>query len=244
MKSWISVFFITVGIPLLAVSQTTAAEIIQSSIAYHDPGNVLGTKVWTMHFEESRPDGRKDPTHFRFDPTTYDFEVERGGADKRIQLKMNGDVFSATFNGSSDISLEDAKAMRIDESRATFMRDYYHYLWCLPMKLNDPGTIIDPEVKTVDFFGKASLQIKVTYTPEVGEDIWYFYFHPTTKALQGYRFYHDESIPDGEYILLDGELESNGVKIPQSRRWMTHKDDKFLGKDKLIRLELLPKQDE
>jgi len=151
---------------------------------------------------------------------------------------MVNNQLSATLNGSSEISEEDTKAFRIDEKRAIFMRNYYHYLWAMPMKLTDPGTIIDPAVKTVDFFGKESLQIKVTYTPEVGHDIWYFYFHPETKALQGYRFYHDEAANDGEYILLDGELEAHGVKIPQSRTWMTHKDDKLLGVDKVVRIDL------
>lgn len=191
-----------------------------------------------MSFEESRPDGSTNNTYFRFDPRTYDFEVTRGGEGKRVVLKMADGQFSATLNGSTEISEEDAEQFRIDETRATFMRNYYHYLWAMPMKLKDPGTIVDPVVETVDFFGKESLQIKVTYTPEVGGDIWYFYFHPTTKALQGYRFYHDEEANDGEYILLDGELDAHGVKIPQSRKWITHKDDKVLGTDKVVKLEI------
>jgi len=73
----------------------------------------------------------------------------------------------------------------------------------------------------------------VTYDPEVGDDIWYFYFHPETYALVGYRFYHNESANDGEYILFSGELESYGIRIPQTRKWYTHKEDKYLGADTL-----------
>ena len=191
-----------------------------------------------MHFEDSRPDGSVRNSYFKFNPLNYDFEMMRGTADKKVVLKMVNGQFMATLNGSSEYTEAEAKANRLSEERATMMRNYYHYLWCMPMKLQDPGTIIHDEVKTVDFFGKASLEVKVTYTPEVGEDIWYFYFHPTTKAMHGYRFYHDQAANDGEYITLDEEVVSNGVRIPQTRKWYTHKEAKFLGEDKLVRLEI------
>jgi len=221
-----------------AQSMLTAKDVIQESIKYHDPSGLLSAEVWTMHFEDSRPDGSTRDSYFRFNPMNYDFEMMRGSKEKKVILKMEDGQFSATLNGSSDYSGQEAKDNRLDKNRATMMRNYYHYLWCMPMKLNDPGTIIDNKVKEVDFFGKASLEIKVTYTPEVGKDIWYFYFHPESKAMHGYRFYHDESANDGEYITLDNEVESNGVRIPQIRKWYTHKAAKFLGEDKLVRLEV------
>jgi len=68
----------------------------------------------------------------------------------------------------------------------------------------------------------------------VGKDIWYFYFDKKTVALIGYRFYHDESKNDGEYITLDGEEIIQGIRIPKNRKWYYNKDDKFLGADFLI----------
>ena len=221
-----------------AQQRITAENIIKKSIKYHDPKGQLSSAEWKMIFEDSRPDGSKRKSYFKFNPSNADFEMMRDGADKKVVLKMTEGKFSATLNGSADYSSEEAKSNRLEESRAVMMRNYYHYLWCLPMKLNDPGTIVHNNVKTVDFFGKESLEIKVTYTPEVGKDIWYFYFHPKTKAMQGYRFYHDESVNDGEYILLDGEFETNNIRIPQSRKWYTHKEAKFLGEDKLVGLEI------
>lgn len=114
------------------------------------------------------------------------------------------------------------------------MKDYYQYLWALPMKLKDPGTIIDPNVHARDFFGQELLEVRVTYDQEVGNDIWYFYFHPDTYALSGYRFYHDESKNDGEYILIEGEKQVNGMKIPARRHWYTHTDRRLLGTDEII----------
>ena len=223
---------------LTAQTSLSATEVIEKSIQYHDPQGLLNTKTWTMHYEDSRPDGSTRSSYFKFNPTNYDFEMMRGTADKKIVLKVEEGQFEATLNGSTDYTPEEAKANRLNQERATMMRDYYHYLWCMPMKLRDPGTIIHDKVKQVDFFGKPSLQVKVTYTPEVGEDIWYFYFNPTSMAMQGYRFYHDEAANDGEYITLDDEVVSNGVRIPQTRKWYTHKEAKFLGEDKLVRITM------
>ena len=54
--------------------------------------------------------------------------------------------------------------------------------------------------------------------------------------MRGYRFYHDEEKNDGEYIYLDGLTKYKNIKIPSKRDWYTHKEDKFLGSDKLVKI--------
>ena len=76
-----------------------------------------------------------------------------------------------------------------------------------------------------------SSKLKVTYDEAVGQDTWYFYLDRKTYALVGYRFYHDESKNDGEYILLEGEASGAGLKLPKTRKWYRHEDDGFLGTD-------------
>ena len=114
------------------------------------------------------------------------------------------------------------------------MRNYYLYLWGLPMKLKDPGTIIDPEVHNKSFNGKPAKVARVTYEREVGNDTWYFYFDPTTSELIGYQFYHDEAKGDGEYITLSDLVMVDGMKIPKSRSWYTNADSTLLGTDNLV----------
>ena len=105
------------------------------------------------------------------------------------------------------------------------------------MKLRDPGTRIDPQVLDTEFSGEPALALRVTYDPDVGSDIWYVYFDPTTSALVGYRFYYDEEANDGEYIELEGEVEGAGLRIPKARTWYTHGDNRLLGTDTLTRIE-------
>ena len=110
-------------------------------------------------------------------------------------------------------------------------QNYYTYLYGLPMKLKDAGTIIDENIILKEFNGENYLVLKVTYEKEVGKDTWYFYFDQTTYALKRYQFFHDESKNDGEYIVLDQELLVNGIKIPKNRSWYYNNDDRYLGID-------------
>ena len=105
------------------------------------------------------------------------------------------------------------------------------------MKLKDPGTYVDPVVSEVIFKGKTYLRLKVTYEETVGTDIWFFYFDPTTYAMEIYQFYkgdpEDKGKDTGEYILLSDEVEISGIKMPKDRAWYYNKGDKYLGTDLL-----------
>lgn len=214
-----------------------AKDIIAKSITYHDPEGKLYNGDYIFHFEESRPDGKTSQSKVRLAPSTrtYELQYTRKGADIFYSLR-NGKV-EFSLNGSSNITDEDKETHRLNEERGMMMKNYYLYLWHLPMKLNDPGTIIHDNVQRTSFDGQSALGIKVTYEETVGKDIWYFYFHPLSYKLIGYRFYHDEAANDGEYILLEDEIEVDNIKLPSIRKWYTHKEEKYLGTDTLLKLE-------
>ena len=209
----------------------TANELLLKSIEYHDPKGKLSSFDLTFDFIETRPNGADRSTTIKCNLEKEIFSSLQSKDSFLINSSYDKGIVKFLVNESENFSEEIAKELRLTEERFLMLRNYYQYLWLLPVKLLDSGTIIHEEIKHADFFGKASLEMKVTYDPSVGNDIWYFYFHPNTYALIGYRFYHDEAANDGEYILLDGEMESNGVKLPKERKWYMHKDDKFLGAD-------------
>jgi hypothetical protein len=160
----------------------------------------------------------------------------------RLTVDQNNNIIQSTlsnenclllFNGEEFFSDEIKKEYRLDCERAFVLKDYYIYLYGLPMKLKDPGTIIDPEVQKIIINDKEYFVMKVTYEESVGKDTWYFYFDQKTFALKQYKFYHDESKNDGEFILLEDELEVSGIKMPKNRSWYLNSNNKFLGIDKL-----------
>jgi len=129
-------------------------------------------------------------------------------------------------------------SLDLTADRAKRWRDYYTYLYGIPMKLKDEGTFIGEEVNKEYFNGQDVWSIRVSYAPEVGEDIWYFYFHLETYAMVGYRFYHNEDANDGEYIVLDEMEIRNSMRIPKNRYWYTNEGSRFLGADMMLSLSV------
>lgn len=213
--------------------QESANSILQKSIEFHDPNDNWKNFDAMLNFEVIRPDKpngkRKVSINNKKNEFRFWAEYEKGMLHYQV-VKNNG---KAMWNDSEAIPEEIAEEFRISTDRAMMYRDYYTYLYGMPMKLKDPGTIIDPNSEQVVFYGKKYLKIKVSYTKEVGDDTWYFYFNPNSYALEAYQFFKDESKNDGEYILFEKIKLLDGVKIPATRHWYYNKDEKYLASDVL-----------
>ncbi len=219
-------------------SHTEAEVLLNRSIAYHDPAGAWWDETVRLELSSSRPDGSTREVTLRIENGRGVYEsVTRQDGDT-VAVSFEGETSQASLNGSQQISDQDREKHRLNPERMSFMRNYYLYLYGLPMKLRDAGTIIDPEVISTTFQGLAVEGIRVTYEKSVGQDIWYFYFDPASAALVGYRFYHDESKNDGEYITLEGEAEASGIRLPKVRKWYTHQEDKYLGVDTIESLQI------
>lgn len=232
---FLSAFIFLAFANIVGAQNMTPAALIEKSIQYHDPNGNWGTGMLELNFEETRPNGATRYTDIKMDVASEYFTMTQKNGDIKVVRTITKGNCEHLLNGSAEIPQEDTEKMRLTCERTVFMRDYYTYLWGLPMKLKDPGTILGDEVKEADFFGTKTLEIKVTYDPNVGGDTWYFYFHPKNYRLVGYRFYHDESKNDGEYILLEKEAKVAGMRLPKARTWYTHKEDKLLGTDILVK---------
>jgi len=209
----------------------TGPELLKKSIQFHDPNNNWqsfdGNFSVTMEIP-NKPNRESEikinlPKEYFSLKTIKDTVVTESIVDKsECQLSINGNT-----------NLTDAlkKAHNLNCKRAKFFKNYYTYLYGLPMKLNDEGTIIDQNVIQKTFKGKDYLVLKATYAKAVGKDTWYFYFNPQTYAMEVYQFFKDETKNDGEYILLTDLETINGIKMPKNRAWYYNKNDKYLATD-------------
>lgn len=215
--------------------ELTGQKLLEKAIEYHDPNNTWTSFEGNLNIIMSTPDGKERISDITLNlPNEY---FQHTSTKDTITLKqtLNKGACELMLNGSNNMSDEDKKTHRLNCERANMYKNYYTYLYGLPMKLKDPGTIIDPKIQKKTFKGKEYLVLKATYEKEVGGDIWYFYFDPQTYVMQVYQFFRDESKNDGEYILLTGEEEVSGIKMPKTRAWYYNKDDKYLGTDVLTK---------
>ncbi|WP_338222238.1 DUF6503 family protein [Algoriphagus confluentis] len=192
---------------------TTGKEWIQQSITYHDPLGRWANLRASFQVQDSLPPGR--------DSRTYVFSLDNGKSH-----------FSYRFRDLEFEVLADSVRIikgEVEKERALRLRNYYSYLWGLPMKLMDPGTAIEDSVREETLSGKTYQVVRVPYE----KDIWYFYLNPENYRMEAYKFYQDEAAGKGEIIYLEGEYDFKGMKIPMNRTWYRTETPEFLGTDML-----------
>ena len=213
--------------------EITGTQLLERAIAYHDPENNWSSFKGKMLIEMENPKSSPRSTVIEMKlPNNY-FKSTVKKDNYTIESELDNGECTLKLNGSTSIFPKIKDSLNISCDRAKMMKNYYTYLYGLPMKLKDPGTIIDNNVVKKNFKGKEYLVLKATYEKEVGNDTWYFYFDPKTYAMEVYQFFHDESKNDGEYILLSEMITVNGIKIPKVRAWYYNKGDVYLATDNL-----------
>jgi len=233
MKTYFTLIFIFFGSQSSFSQQLSGEELLSRSIEYHDPQSLWDTFKSVFYVTMESQDGSLRKSKIEVDLNNSFFQLTVQMDDNLTTSTLSGEECILLFNGSSFFSEEIENEYRLTCNRAAMYRDYYQYLYGLPMKLNDNGTIIDPTVKNKKIGDTWYWRLRVTYEPEIGGDTWYFYFDQATYALKQYQFFHDESKNDGEYIVLDQELLVNGIKMPKNRSWFYNNDDRYLGIDLL-----------
>lgn len=227
--------FLIIGFTNGNAQEISASELLDKAITYHDPNDLWDVFQGKLFITMSTPDGNDRFSEVEINLPREYFKLTSSKDDVVIEQTIDKGNCSLTLNGNTTISDEDRKTHRISCKRAKMMKDYYTYLYGLPMKLKDPGTQLDSVVQTKHFKGKDYLTLKVTYDQSVGEDVWYFYFDPDNYAMEVYQFFHDESKNDGEYILLSDLENVASIKMPKTRAWYYNSDNTYLGTDVLTK---------
>lgn len=216
--------------------QITGLSLLDKSIEYHDPNNSWKTFNDTLNVAMETPNNLNRNSKIIINLPEEQFYLKTEKDTLVAEYNLKKDECSIALNGKTNLSDDVLKTNNLSCDRANFYKNYYTYLYGLPMKLKDEGTIINDNVERKTFKGKDYLVLKVNYDSEVGKDIWYFYFNPKNYAMEVYQFYKTDNKgaikkDSGEYILLTEEEIINGIKMPKNRAWYYNKDDNYLGTD-------------
>lgn len=216
--------------------QITGLSLLDKSIEYHDPNNSWKTFNDTLNVAMETPNNLNRNSKIIINLPEEQFYLKTEKDTLVTEYNLKKDECSIALNGKTNLSDDVLKTNNLSCDRANLYKNYYTYLYGLPMKLKDEGTIINDNVERKTFKGKDYLVLKVNYDSEVGKDIWYFYFNPKNYAMEVYQFYKTDNKgaikkDSGEYILLTEEEIINGIKMPKNRAWYYNKDDNYLGTD-------------
>lgn len=222
-----------VCISFCAAQELTGQQLLEKAIQYHDPNGNWSTFNGTLHVTMETPKNADRVSTIQINLPEESFYVKATRNAQTTEYTIVKDSCNIAFNGNDTLSEDVKKETNLSCERAQLYKNYYTYLYGLPMKLKDNGTIVHPKIEKKTFKGKQYLVLKVTYTESVGKDTWYFYFNPKTYAMEVYQFFKDESKNDGEYIILTEETTINDIKMPKKRAWYYNKNGEYLGTDVL-----------
>ena len=236
MKSYILVFFICAFSLKSNCQYLTSQELLNKAILYHDPNGAWQTFNGTLYITMETPSGSNRTSKIDINLPTEEFNLITKRDSTSITYTLDKGDCIISKNDSIRIANQLDKPKRSHCEMTELYKNYYTYLYGLPMKLKDPGTIISDTIGRKNFKGNEYLVLKVNYDAKVGKDIWYFYFNPKTYAMEIYQFFKTDKkgnlmAESGEYILLSEEAIINGIKMPKIRAWYYNKDDKYLGTD-------------
>lgn len=237
-KYFLTILFVFTFTTLLQSQNLSAVEVLDKAIAYHDPEGHWDQFNDTLLVTMTTPKNADRHSTIVINLPKEYFSVSATRDTITTTYTIDRDDCNFSLNGSDDLTEDQIEQYNLNCDRANLYKNYYTYLYGLPMKLKDPGTIIDPKATKKEFKGKYYWVLQVRYEDTVGSDIWNFYFDPESFAMEVYQFYKTDEkgsiIPDsGEYILLSEITEISGIKMPKVRQWYYNKNDGFLGTDTL-----------
>jgi len=216
--------------------EISGKKLLEKAINYHDPEDHWSTFNGEFYVTMETPNNPNRDSKIIINLPKEYFYVSAKRDTVTTEYTIDKNDCAIQLNGSKEISEAQLKTHNLSCDRAKLYKNYYTYLYGLPMKLKDEGTIIDDKVERKSFKGKAYLVLKATYDKGVGSDVWFFYFDPETYAMEIYQFFKTDDngklkTDSGEYILLSETKIINGIKMPKDRAWYYNKDDKYLGTD-------------
>ncbi|WP_298779829.1 DUF6503 family protein [uncultured Polaribacter sp.] len=235
MKNLSTLLIILISFTSLS-QELTGNQLLEKAIEFHDPNRnwktFKGELFVTMETPKRTP--RKSKININLPEEYFSVIAKRDTIITEFIVDKNKISFSLI--GHKNPSLELKEKYSLNSERANLYKNYYTYLYGLPMKLKDEGTIIHQKVEKKNFKGKEYLVLKVSYSKEVGKDTWYFYFGQKTYAMEVYQFFK-KTKDSGEYILLSDIETINDIKFPKNRAWYYNKDNGYLGTDFLSKKE-------
>jgi hypothetical protein len=122
--------------------QLTGKQLLEKAIQYHDPNGNWETFKGTLFVTMETPKRPNRDSKIAIDLPNQYFAVKAKSGKNTSEYIINKEAVAIVFNGDKNPSEEVLKKHRLSKKRAKMYQDYYTYLYGLPMKLKDEGTII------------------------------------------------------------------------------------------------------
>ena len=153
MKKSIFLLFVIFSTSQFFGQEMTGSQLLEKAIEYHDPNGNWATFSGTFNVTMKTPTKSDRHSIISLDLPNEYFELFAAQDKTSYQYILEGQKCNINFNGH--IATEDEKITNnLSCERAKMYQNYYTYLYGLPMKLKDAGTIIHEKVALKKFKGR------------------------------------------------------------------------------------------
>lgn len=194
------------------IETITANSIIERSINFHDPKDNWNKLNATFSFESSFSWNDSIPEELNISIDVPKNEFRYVNLDRKVDIFYPKD--------SCIVNSKDGSC-----AGYSWTKNFYTYVWGLPMKLKDPGIKPEEDFVKMTLRGKEVYEVKVNYDAENFK----FYFDSKTFQLEFFSFLKNDTSGHGEFIILKDLYEFNGIKFPAHKTWTNLSDTSLIG---------------
>jgi hypothetical protein len=213
----------------------SATDIVSKSINAHDSSNNFGKFQGTFLYQIERQNQTTRNFSLVFDKRKSSFSYIVNTDSVSFKQKFIKGKCILEANNSKLLSPDLVKKYDITCERTQYLEKVYNYLFGLPFKLKDPGVILKEKYIETEFNGKQCYELAIEFDKNIGADQWYFYFDKKDFLLAGYKFHHDVSKKDGEFIYLNDYEKINGIIMAKTKKWHWNQTNEHFSTDKLVK---------
>jgi len=159
-------FFLIGFLKPIHCQKLNADALLNKTIKYHDPNSLWNEFKASFFVTMESAEGSLRKSKINLDLKHSFFNLSVKVDENQWTSSIDRGVCKLSFNGSQVINPEIEKKFGLNCERALMYRNYYTYLYGLPMKLKDPGTILSPKVLEKTINGLSYWVLKVNYKPE------------------------------------------------------------------------------
>lgn len=195
----------------------TAQDIVDASIKFHDPENKWSALNADFVFESKFETNDSVPEELHININVPENGFQYTNLDRKIDITYNQDSCEV-LKGTGTCG------------GFRWTKNFYTYVWGLPMKLKDSATVVKPKY-TLDTIQNIPLYvISVPYEKENFK----FYFDQKSFEIKFFGFVKNGGLSKGEFIRLSGLYEYEGIKFPKHKRWEDLFNPELIGTNEVL----------
>jgi hypothetical protein len=222
-------------LPIFSLAQNELPTSLKEAIKKADPENVFSEMIFHMRIQEPRVGNPERFSNVFLNKGTGAFRLERNREDKIAAYIIKEDgTNEVTLDGCQKFTEVEAKTYWLDPKINYRYKEYYKYLFGLPIILNDAERFKFISSEETSWKGQEAITYTFNLTTPIFSPQWKLTFTKEDHVLQRLDFYDPENPEEGEYLLFYGKHQVGSITIPRMKHWYDKKNDEYLGSDIIV----------